>query len=593
MIISGVTIRNYRSLKEIPFVPVGEFTVVVGKNDAGKSNFIYALGMFFDDRQPKDDDLSRGCLPDDPIEVEVAFARIDDGDLSTLRTMRFLSKDSTLTVKKIFKTRSRQPVVMLKTLDFLDADFQNLHSKKEQELNIIGDKYGIDLTRAGRSHTNLGKIDQLVEYATQKGVPVGDVYVAPDDDSWKIVEAMLPRFTVFPSELDLDVERTEVQNPFQLLVEEAVQANQQDWDNVRCKVEQRVSQEVAKIERHLLDQTDTITKLTPKYQFQWKRMTTMNFDTTDASGAEVPLENRGMGVRRMLMVAFLRYKADKARIKPTKRIVYGIEEPETCLHPSAQRILIDCLRTLANSGDQIIMTSHSPVFAAEARQENIVLMKREAGKSAVVAGHDLRPEAIVEELGIEPRDLVACFAACIFVEGKSDEVFLSSITKTLRNSGIVDSDFQEKGIGFVLVCGDNLRFFVDGMHLKKINRRFAVVVDSDKKHAGDALSTKLLSWKSRCESAGGKFHILRKRAIENYLHPSAIKRVTGRDVTVIEFDNVKDLISSSYGIESHLRPIASQMTAPEILEMGRYVDENGQERNELVELAKALLNLAG
>jgi predicted ATP-dependent endonuclease of OLD family len=593
VLVSEVSIHNYRSLKEIPSVPMGEMTVLVGKNDAGKSNIIYALDMFFNDRQPKDNDFSRGCSPDDTITIEIAFAIADDTTLNTLRNMRFLSGDSKLIVKKIFKPRVRQPSLILKTRDFLDEDFQNLYSKKEGELNSIGAKYDIEFTRSGRSITNDSKIKQLIEYAIQTGLVVGDVYVTPDEDSWKIIEKMLPRFEIFPSELDLDVQRSEVQSPFQVLVEEAIQESEEARENVRSKVEGRVNEEVAKIEKYLLEQTDAITKLTPKYQFQWKKMTTMDFDTTDCSGAEVPLVNRGMGVRRMLMVAFLRYRAEEARVAPTNRILFGIEEPETSLHPSAQRLLIEALHALASAGDQIVITSHSPVFAAEAEREDLVLVKREEGKSIVVARSDLNPEAIVEELGIEPRDLVACFSACIFVEGKSDEVFLSSITKTLRNSGVVDSDFQEKGIGFVLVGGDNLRFFVEGMHLKKINRRFAVVVDSDKKHAGDALSTKLLSWKSRCESAGGKFHILRRRAIENYLHPSAIKRVTGRDVTVTEFDNVKDLISSNYGIESHLRPIVSQMTPPEILEMGRYLDENQQERNELVELVKVLLNLAG
>jgi predicted ATPase len=54
-------VRNYRSLREIPRIPMGDMTVLVGRNDAGKSNILYALNMFFRNTALGNDDLSRGC----------------------------------------------------------------------------------------------------------------------------------------------------------------------------------------------------------------------------------------------------------------------------------------------------------------------------------------------------------------------------------------------------------------------------------------------------------------------------------------------------------------------------------------------------
>ena len=175
--------------------------------------------------------------------------------------------------------------------------------------------------------------------------------------------------------------------------------------------------------------------------------------------------------------------------------------------------------------------------------------------------------------------------------GRGDEIFLSTVARTLNASGKVPDTFENKGIGLLQVGGNNLCFFVEGMLLKRINRRFAVVVDSDRRSATDTLSHKLLKWENECETAGGKFHILRRREIENYLHPAAIKRVTGKDATVSEYNEVKGKIASKYDIESHLRPIISQITEQEVLEMDRYLDQNGNERHELVELVRELLTL--
>jgi hypothetical protein len=49
--------------------------------------------MFFNDRAPEDDDLLRGCAPEDTIEVEADFDGLDGESSKKLQDMRFLSKD--------------------------------------------------------------------------------------------------------------------------------------------------------------------------------------------------------------------------------------------------------------------------------------------------------------------------------------------------------------------------------------------------------------------------------------------------------------------------------------------------------------------
>lgn len=591
MRISSVKIQNYRSLKQVE-LPINELTILIGRNDVGKSNIIYALEMFFSEEQPDDRDFCKECAQQDPIEIEVTFEIVEDDKKLKLRDMRFLSKDERLVVLKIFKRKTRKPEIALKAYDFLDPDFQNLRSKKERELNDTGAKYNLSFVRSGRSITNESKIKELLQHAANQSLPQADIYITPDDDSGKMVEELLPSLRMFPSELNLSIDKAEFQNPFQVLIEDAVGESQESWEEVRKKVQDKVDLEIRKIEQHLLAQTDAVTGIVPHLDFQWRRMVTVRLDTQDESGMTIPLENRGMGVRRLVMVAFLRYLAEKSLEKePERPRIFGIEEPETSLHPSAQRVLIDSLHTLRNAGYQIIMTTHSPTFAAEAKQEEVVLVKREGGQTLVVTKPQLTAEDIVDELGIEPRDQLASFNACVFVEGRGDEVFFSSIAKTLKAHGTIKSDFVDKNIGLISVGGNNLKFFVEGNLLRRINKNFAVVVDSNKKSPNDTLRSEYSIWKKQCESSGGKFYILQKREIENYLHPSAIHRVTGKKISFSDYDDVKKLISPDYSWKPHLEPIVTSMSAKEILDMDRYVDDNKNVRNELVEIIQELLSL--
>ena len=91
---------------------------------------------------------------------------------------------------------------------------------------------------------------------------------------------------------------------------------------------------------------------------------------------------------------------------------------------------------------------------------------------------------------------------------------------------------------------------------------------------------------SLSKQRAGVFFILRKREIENYLHPSAIQR-SGR--TLQQYDNFTDT-ERLFG-ESVIK-IIGDMMPDEILEMDKY-EENYTEHHELKEIIGTLLNLVG
>jgi putative ATP-dependent endonuclease of OLD family len=593
MLLSTIKIKNFRALKETPAIALSQMPTIIGRNDTGKSSILHALAVFFGQRKLNNLDFHAGSGGSDLIEIEASFTDIDDDAKSFLQQRKLLDSLGCLVVKKTYDRELKPKPVEVKAYDFIEPDFQNLWSRKEKELNDLGRKYGLDFTQSGRSITNESKIEELIRYAESKQIAKADVWILPDKDISNKIENYLPDFYLFPSELSLETEQSSFQNPFQDLIVRAIDIDNNIKDAVQKKVGEAVEEAMRKIQKNLTEQTDSITQLIPKPNIQWKKLVSLDIDTIDQFGTQVPLSSRGLGVRRLLMVAFFKFDAERAKESGKNGRIYAIEEPETFLHPRGQRDLIEAFRRLKEAGSQVIVTSHSPVFAAEAGNDDLVLVTREEGIARIMQGKELQLELIANELGILPRDTVAGYAACIFVEGPADQFFLEAVSRTLYEAGKTACNLKDKKIGVVPVGGNNLKFFVEKeLILKRLNRRFAVVIDSDRTQATDQIPTKVLNWKKKCEEEGGKFFILRKRAIENYLHPDAIKRVHGRPVTVEDYNKVKELISTDYDWNKHLKPVVEAMTADEILEKDRY-NEGTNVKHEFLELFDAVFKLVG
>ena len=63
--------------------------------------------------------------------------------------------------------------------------------------------------------------------------------------------------------------------------------------------------------------------------------------------------------------------------------------------------------------------------------------------------------------------------------------------------------------------------------LKRMSDNIAVLIDSEKTSVGDSLSSNREDFIKICKENGFKCHVLERRAIENYLIDSAIKKIKG------------------------------------------------------------------
>jgi putative ATP-dependent endonuclease of OLD family len=134
----------------------------------------------------------------------------------------------------------------------------------------------------------------------------------------------------------------------------------------------------------------------------------------------IEIQDRGAGTQNNLIIALFRLIAESHL---NGQFIFAMEEPENSLHHKAQRQLLGVIQEIGTK-NQVIVTTHSPVFIDRSRFEsNILLTRTLAGDTVakIFAPSDIA--AIRTDLGIRASDaLLKGGGNCaVLVEGSTEE----------------------------------------------------------------------------------------------------------------------------------------------------------------------------
>ena len=176
-------------------------------------------------------------------------------------------------------------------------------------------------------------------------------------------------------------------------------------------------------------------------------------------------EELGTGQEQILALAFAHAYARAFR--DSGGLLLVIEEPEAHLHPLAQEWVARKIQELASEGVQVVVTTHSPAFLDVLSLEGLVLVRKEAGDTRIVqlireklAQHcrekgavGATAETILPFYGAAAtQEILSGFFArkVVLVEGPTESMALPALMRRLPHGTI---DTVKDGVAVIPVHG--------------------------------------------------------------------------------------------------------------------------------------------
>jgi predicted ATP-dependent endonuclease of OLD family len=390
MKIKSVALSRFRGYSGRVEIPMDSLRVLVGKNDIGKSSFLEALDIFFNEGKGcvklDKDDINKQSLLDneDSIEIEVIFTDlpsslvIDSTNITRLQDEYLVNQDGDLHVIKRYPNAGA-PKIFIRAFHPTAPGCRDLLLKKNNELKTTLDDQGFtcaDRTRNAELRKAIwsGHADLcLDEY---------EIEVAKIDSKniWEQLKLHMPLFTLFQSDRKNEDSDDEVQDPMRIAVKEILKepSIQASLDLVAATVKGRLEEVANRTLEKLRELSPNVANtLAPKLpaadSLKWPDV----FKSVSIAGDDdIPINKRGSGVKRLVLISFFRAEAERRlSLENLPNVVYAIEEPETSQHPDHQRSLADALIALASApSTQVIFTTHSPEIVKRLTFDDILLV---------------------------------------------------------------------------------------------------------------------------------------------------------------------------------------------------------------------------
>lgn len=387
MKIARIEVENFRSIEKYDF-EISDFNVFIGKNNHGKTNLFDALDWF--DSGKTEAANYRNHNKEQIIkarvhfkDVQAAIAAMEEGAYKT--AMQNALEDQNEFIVEKDSTTDKRVLIVNGTTKPNPRGF-------DSALNYFLPKIVYVTTKQ--------RLSEVAGYKSKSPIAemLGDVLKDMIDNE--------PKYKRFLELFD------ELFNNSDSIFRKAVNELQ---DNVEFYLKKQF-EEAAQVKFFIED---------PAVEDMLKK-----FETEINDGVMTKAENKGDGMQRAVILAIVQAYADfRKKKKIARNFVFLVDEAELHLHPTAQRALKNALRDIVENGGQVLINSHSSIFANE-QFTNQKIFRVEKNNSSSEIKPVITPQdqldSIYQLLGGSPHDILLP-SNFIIVEGSSDCVFLNKI----------------------------------------------------------------------------------------------------------------------------------------------------------------------
>lgn len=356
MKIDKLTIRNYKSIKDLELELSPRINVLIGANNVGKSNILYAMEWLLGPTYPMANRLDRWDFYNGdeglPIKIGLTF---DDGNV--------LSFDST---------------------------WYDSYGHEKHGLNLNGGYINGDVRE---------------RYVSASIGPDRRMRENPASSQWTLLGRMLKGFNerlydeTMQDDSGEEITKAEAYKRRMESVRDDILFSITDGNGTNLMGElKRIMQE--ETARQLNCSPNNLSIDLNAYD-PWNLFKTLQiFVTEQASGVQMRAADMGMGVQASLTIAILRAYS---KLQLCNQTPIFIDEPELYLHPQARRQFYRVIEEVADLGTQVFLTTHSTEFVDLGHFDQISLVRKSAKNGTYV--RTAKPQTFVDDLAARHPDI--------------------------------------------------------------------------------------------------------------------------------------------------------------------------------------------
>lgn len=330
-LLENVIISNFKSVEKVE-ISLQSYNVMVGYNNAGKSNILKAVSWLF-----KKSTLGPECFNDTtiPVSVEGIITGVDESIISRLAqnqatAMQPYIKGCKLIIRRIQNTPN--------TSSKLQVFYENTDDESSEWRE------------------------------SPTGIEAGISLLFPEPIFINAMEDAAEDSSKYKTSTTIGKLLSTIFNNIQSEHNETITQAFSSFQNLFCASGTNRIQELVSFDDDVSGVISTffpglrIKAQIPEIEFKeiLKSATISTFEDGDTIGKEISI--LGHGAQRAIQMGLIRYLADQKRSQCTtvNNTLLLVEEPELYMHPQAIDNVRDVMKSLADAGFQVLISTHSP-----------------------------------------------------------------------------------------------------------------------------------------------------------------------------------------------------------------------------------------
>jgi predicted ATP-dependent endonuclease of OLD family len=382
------SVTNFRSITTAHKIPIADSTILIGKNNEGKSNLLRALNI--------------------AMKALTAHAGEDV-------QVNYESRDS-----QTYIWRRDFPISLQRRTRGTESIFRLEFSLNEDEVGEFREIIKSALNGTLPIEIKIGKSNSPEIHVPKRG-PGGNALSAKSNKIAKYIAEHI-EFNYIPAIRTEDEALSVVQEMLsaelsQLERNPEYLASLQKIAELQQPVLDKISESIKNSLKLFLPNINCVSVRVPPSARRVALRSQCRVEID--GGSRTFLEYKGDGVKSLAALGLLKDK----KISQSASII-AIEEPESHLHPGAMHSLRDVIETLAKD-NQVVITTHCPLFVDREHISRNILIDSNSAKPA----RDI--SAVRALLGVRASDNLVNASHVLVVEGAEDAIALTAILSHL------------------------------------------------------------------------------------------------------------------------------------------------------------------